>query len=350
MKCKRICILFFVFVLAAVLSCSQEDSGKKIAKIYVANEGDGTISVVDAQSLKVVKTIKLEGMPHNVNVDPLGRYVYATNHEGEEEEQHDIHANHVPYLRIIDAKNLKIVHSIPMQEIAAHVVPSRDGRFVFVSREGGSTIVEVDIEAEKITKIFKVGEGPHGFVLSNNEKTIYSPNMRTNDVSIVDIETGNEERLEVTFDSHKCNTPVAMGITQDDKFSFVTCGKSFEIYKIDNENKKVIGRVGFKKGDLVGPIQAPVYRGSNFLYVPDMRNSVVHKIAIEKFELEKDIPAGQGAHGIAYSSDGKTAYVTNTWENTLSILDLASDSVIKSIKVGSKPNGVAVSDGYNQGW
>lgn len=340
----------FCFMLFALILASCSNQTYNYAKIYVANEGDGSITVINADSLKAVKTIKLNGMPHNVNVDPLSRYVYATNHEGEEEEQTNEHAGHIPYLRIIDAKTFNVVHSIPMQERAAHVVPSKDGGFVYVSREGGSTIVEVDIKKEIITRIFKVGEGPHGFVLSNDGKKLYVPNMRSHDISIVDLVTGNEKRIKLEFEDKKCDTAVAMGITSNDKFSFVTCGKSFEIYKIDNEKQDVIGRIGFKKGDLAGPIQTPVYPNSKYIYVPDMRNAVVHKIGIEKFELVKDIPAGQGAHGIAYSADGKLAYVTNTWEDSLSVIDLELDAITKTIKVGSEPNGVAVSNGKNQGW
>lgn len=342
-----VCVLAIVF---ALVGCNSKSENYEATKVYVANEGDGTISVIDTNSLKIIKIIKLGGMPHNVNVDPLGRYVYATNHEGEEEVQPDGHAGHIPYLRIIDATTLEIAHSIPMEDMAAHAVPSRDGAFVYVSREGGNTIVEVSLEIEKITRIFEVGEGPHGFVLSNDGKKLYVPNMRSHDVSIVDIETGNQKRIVLEFEGKKCDTAVAMGITSDDRHSFVTCGKSFEIYKISNAEEKVIGRIGFDKGDLVGPIQTPVYPGNKYLYVPDMRNAVIHKIDIEKFELVKEIPAGQGAHGIAYSADGKLAYVTNTWEDSLSVLNIESDTITKTIKVGIKPNGVALSNGKNQGW
>lgn len=328
------------------ISCSSKN-WQQAPKIYVANEGDGTISVIDSSSLKVIKTIKLEGMPHNVNVDPLGRYAYATNHEDEEDDGHSMPEH---YLRVIDSETDRLVKSVQMLERAAHVVPSRDGKLVYVSREGGNSIVEVDVEKGMILRTFAVGEGPHGFVLSNDGRTIYAPNMRTHDVSIVDVASSDEKRMNLTFEGNKCDTPVAMGITNDDAFSFVTCGKSFDIYKISNKGLKIVGRVGFDKNGEVGPIQVPVYHGSRFIYVPDMGNGVVHKIGIEKFELVKDIVTGAGAHGIAYSSDGKKAYVTDTWDNKLSILDLESDEVINRIEVGSKPNGVAVSNGKNQGW
>ena len=87
-----------------------------------------------------------------------------------------------------------------------------------------------------------------------------------------------------------------------------------------------------------------------YLYIPDMQNGVVHKIDIETFEELVSIKTGSGAHGIAYSPDGKYAFVTNTWDNSLSIIDTTSDTIIKTIYVGKSPNGVAVSGGKNQGW
>ena len=201
-----------------------------------------------------------------------------------------------------------------------------------------------------IARTMDVGNAPHGLVLSSDNKKLYVPNMKSDDVSIVDISSGEEERIKIEFDGNECHTPVAMGITSDDHFSIVTCGNSFEIYKIDNLIKKVVARIALKKAEIQGPIQTPIYPESRFFYVPEMRSGSVHKIDLEKFEVVKSIPSGAGAHGIAYSADGKLAYVTNTWENSVSVLDLEKDVVIKTIKVGEKPNGIAVSNGKNQGW
>ncbi len=348
-------IAFGIIVLAVIFfTLTKSPSGPRI---YVANEGDGTVSVIDEQSFKVIATIKLAGMPHNVNVDPLGRYAYATNHEegpGEEtgEMGEMMHGGmmHVPYLRVIDIKTSKVVASVPMAQMAAHAVPSRDGKFVYVSREGGSTIVEVDLFNFERKRTFSVGEGPHGFVLSNDGKTIYSPNKNSNDASILDIATGAERRINLSLNGNSCETPAAMGITRDDKYSFVTCAKSFDIFKIDNTAERAVARVQLEKGEYPGPIQVPAHPNGKHLFVPDMRNGVVHKIDIERFILLKDIPTGKGAHGIAYSADGKRAYVTNTWDHTLSMIDLETDTVLKTIAVGEEPNGVAIIGGKNQGW
>ncbi len=346
-------VLLVFLAVTALLFAACGSKADNSPRIYIANEGDGTISVISSGSLEVVDTVKLEGKPHNVNSDPIGKYFYATNHEGEEaaaEEEHDGHGEHVPYLRIIDAKTNELLRSVLMVEMAAHVVPSRDGKLVYVSIEGGKNIVEVSPSEGRLLRAFDVGEGPHGIVLSNDGKKLFVPNMRSNDVSAVDLESGKEERISLEFEGSKCETPVAMGISLDDRFAFVTCGRSFEVYKIDANAKKVVGRVELEKGEFPGPIQVPVHPSGKFLYVPDMRHGVVHKIDVESFTLVKDIATGKGAHGIAYSADGKLAYVTNTWEDSVSVVDLESEKVVRTIKVGSKPNGIAVSNGKNQGW
>ena len=53
-----------------------------------------------------------------------------------------------------------------------------------------------------------------------------------------------------------------------------------------------------------------------------------------------DIKTGPGAHGIVFSPDGSRAYVTNQDEGTLSVIDAKSHKVVKSVKTGSKPNGL----------
>ena len=47
-----------------------------------------------------------------------------------------------------------------------------------------------------------------------------------------------------------------------------------------------------------------------------------------------------GAHGVAVSSKGNLAFVTNIYDGTLSVLDLSNLKVLANVKVGKGPNGV----------
>ena len=52
--------------------------------------------------------------------------------------------------------------------------------------------------------------------------------------------------------------------------------------------------------------------------------------------------AGLVQAGVAWSSP--FAYITNQGDNTVSVIDTANNRVIRSIDVGDKPAGIAVSD------
>ena len=54
------------------------------------------------------------------------------------------------------------------------------------------------------------------------------------------------------------------------------------------------------------------------------------------------IETGEGAHGVVTSSDNKFLYVTNMFENTVSVIDLATKKVTETITVGEVPNGISI--------
>jgi YVTN family beta-propeller protein len=54
------------------------------------------------------------------------------------------------------------------------------------------------------------------------------------------------------------------------------------------------------------------------------------------------IPVGTGPWGVAVTSDGRHAYVTNSSSNNVSVIDTASNTVTATIPLGTNPRGVAM--------
>jgi YVTN family beta-propeller protein len=55
------------------------------------------------------------------------------------------------------------------------------------------------------------------------------------------------------------------------------------------------------------------------------------------------ITVGDGPEGVAITPDGTKAYVTNCDDDTVSVIDTATNSVVGSpIRVGDGPEGVAI--------
>ena len=50
-------------------------------KLYVANNGDNTISVIDGRTNQVINTIKVGNNPSGVSVNPNTNIIYVTNYD-----------------------------------------------------------------------------------------------------------------------------------------------------------------------------------------------------------------------------------------------------------------------------
>ena len=54
------------------------------------------------------------------------------------------------------------------------------------------------------------------------------------------------------------------------------------------------------------------------------------------------ITTGDGAHAVAFTTDGNTAYVTNQSVKSVSVINVTNHTVTKTITVGNKPNGIVL--------
>ncbi len=52
------------------------------------------------------------------------------------------------------------------------------------------------------------------------------------------------------------------------------------------------------------------------------------------------IVVGKGAHGVVTDNKGKFIYVTNMFDNTVSVIDNGKNEAIATVPVGQTPNGI----------
>src|SRR3546814_16716270 len=70
---------------------------------------------------------------------------------------------------------------------------------------------------------------------------------------------------------------------------------------------------------------------------PDDTVSVIDVAANRVIET---IRTGRGAHGVVVSDNGARVFVTNIVDGTVSVIDEAGRTVIANVRVGKGPNGV----------
>ena len=75
---------------------------------------------------------------------------------------------------------------------------------------------------------------------------------------------------------------------------------------------------------------------------PKKPGKTVSLIELESFKVTKTVVTGAGAHGVVVDREGRHAYVTNMYANSVSVLDVKDRKVVKTVPVGKTPNGISI--------
>lgn len=318
-------------------------------KVYVANEEADTVSVLDAASFKTLASVRVGKMPHNVQVSPDGKVVWVTNN-GEPDQAADtsVHkemgkGEHNAMAKAgavwaIDTSSQAVIAKVPVGTHPAHVVVSSDGRLAYVTNGGDNTVSVIDTSAQRVVATIPVGKFPHGIRISPDSKQAYVANLKGGTVSVIDT-VSQKEVAQVPAGKG----PAQVGFTPDGQLVFVSLSEENAVAVIDPATRKVIRKVA------VGtvPIQLYVTPDSRTLLVANQgtRNkpgSTVSIIDLESFKVAKTVATGAGSHGVVVDREGRYAYVTNTYANSVSVLDVKERKVVTTVRVGKGPNGISV--------
>ena len=314
--------------------------------VYVADEGSDTVSVLDGATFKRVATVAVGRSPHNVQVSPDGRSAWVTNEgasrkaEGHGSASGDEHGKggERGELWAIDTGKRTIAAKVPVGRHPAHVVLTPDGRFAYVTNGGDSTVSIVDTEARKVVATVPVGEYPHGLRISPDGKYAYVANMKGGTVSVIDTGTMKEiAKIPVG------KGPAQTGFVPDGSLAFVTLSQENRVALIDPVGRRAIGKID------VGtvPIQLHATPDGKTLFVANQGTkrkpgTNVSVINLQTRQVVKTVETAPGAHGVAVDGEGKYVFVTNIYDNTVSVLDARSPKVIATVPVGREPNGISV--------
>ena len=119
------------------------------AEIWVSNEKDDTISVIDVESLEVVRTIPTGERPRGITFskDFSRLYVCASDSDA---------------VQVMDPETGKILHELPSGEDPEQFVLHPDDRRLYIANEDDAVTTVVDTETRKVVAQINVGIEPEG--------------------------------------------------------------------------------------------------------------------------------------------------------------------------------------------
>jgi YVTN family beta-propeller protein len=203
---------------------------------------------------------------------------------------------------LVNLETNQEVAQIPVGRLPYGVAITPDGSTLYVNNWGENTVSVVDLLALKEVNKISVGGLPYTIVMNPNGEVVYVSNFASNSISVLSTAT-NETIATVPITGR---SPWGIALSPDGH---------------------TLASANFHSGDVSLVAVNPHYLESARI---DLR-----------FESE-NVPTGTfAAKNIRYVSTGALIVVSNLASNEIRVIDTAKGKVVRTIKVGQAPYGLA---------
>ena len=321
--------------------------------VYVANEDDNTISVIDGASKQAVATIPVGKWPHQVAFSPDGARAFVANGES-------------ATISVIDTASRKVISEIPVgKDPQGITVVSKS--LLYTANYDSNDISAVDLDEGKVIATISAGGGmemmpnPQDIVASPDGSRVFVTNLRGSEVIAINTATNAiEKRIPLVEGT------AGIGIAPSGKFLYVgghgamggmagmsgmaatpgmsksTAGeKNKDVRVIDLATNQVVGAITCG----IMPIAMTFSKDGKRAYVISHGSHELSAIDAATNKVIATIAVGKNPKGLAVSPDGAFVFVTNFDSNDVSVVDATTLKVIATIPVGKGPHGIAVKQG-----
>ena len=154
------------------------------SRIYISDEAESTLDIVDAKTLAIVKKVPLSGHPNNMAVGKDGRRVYVGIIQAP------------GGVDVIDTASMQRVKTVPTQGTIHNAYVTPDGRYVVAGSIAGATINVIDATTEEPAWTLKMDLGIRPMTFNTNPdgstKWIFAQLTGFNGFAVVDFATRKE--------------------------------------------------------------------------------------------------------------------------------------------------------------
>ncbi|WP_157108672.1 YncE family protein [Aldersonia kunmingensis] len=290
---------------------------------YFSNQGDGTVSILDLTTNRVVGTIGGFEHPWNVNVNADGTKLYVD----------DVPVFDLGYanISVVDTCTHAVRKRIPTSGLAIGSAPAH-GREVFTAAYIPRELLVLDTARDEVTATYRTTSIPSGVIGDEHGKDLWVtafPNL----VYHIDRRTGVSTESTPIYTAGPA--PQQMALSPDG--STLSVADSTGISLIDTATKSIRARVV-----LPGELSSPAYGGVS----PDGRHlwmayfsGQVAVIDIATGHVRRIHQTGGWGIGVTFSKDGSRVYVPTTPPGTV-ISPLGIGYAIPAFVKSWRPGGV----------
>ena len=297
-------------------------------EIWVSNEKDDTISVIDIDTLEVVRTIPTGERPRGITFskDHSVLYVCASDSDA---------------VQVMDPETGEILHDLPSGEDPEQFVLHPDNRRLYIANEDDAITTVVDTETRKVIAQIDVGIEPEGMAVSPDGKIAITTSETTNMAHWIDTES-QQLFANTLVDSRPRHAEFVKHGTELWVSSEI--GGTITVFDVATqaETAKIRFEVQGVHPDRVQPVGFELTDDEKTAFVALGPANHLAVVNADTFEVEDYILVGRRVWHMEFNADKSLLFTTNGVSGDVTVVDVAKRKAIKTIKVGRFPWGAAL--------
>ncbi len=314
------CAQFAVFAVEKPIAKSDADGAPKLA--IILNSGSASVSRIDMQKREVIDDFPIGKEPHHLMMMPDGKTLIVANAAADN-------------LVLLDATTGNKLGTIPKIIDPYQIGFSPNNKWFVVA---GNRLDRVDIypvnNGNIIPKpdIYKIPQTPSHIAFTNDSQITFVTLQDSNEIVAIDLQAKKE-----LWKMRVGKMPAGLWMTPGDKYLLLgVTGEDF-VQVIDWKTQKIIKTIKTGKG---AHNFRPLGDGRH-VFVTNRVAATITKIDMETLEnvaTIKGLPAGPDCMDI--TPNQKELWVTFRFSKKVGIINLTTNELEKTIKVGNSPHGV----------
>ncbi len=322
------------------------------ARLYVANQDEATVSVIDVATNTVATALDLRTLgfaanarPHHTQVEPDGRFWYVTLIGAGKVLKLD-RDNRVVATASMEVPGLMALHPtedllVVGRSMSAVNPPSR---LVVLKRSDLSVVDEIDVFFPR----------PHALVWDTRGERVFVASLGVNQVASVGVRSGDVKLVDVPGPPHSFTQAA---VSPEGRWMVLTAQLSSRLAVFDLADPaapRLHTMVALEKG----PFEPAFTADGRWVFVTNLDASRVSVVDASTWSPVEVIahPAFAQPHGIALSPDGRMMYVSNrhqsggahdheggkaTGQGTVALICVATRSVLGVVPAGAYAAGLS---------
>ena len=151
-------------------------------RIYTANVGPGTVSVLDVTARKTLAIIHVAKVVQRISISMDDRYAFTSDQRQ-------------PRLAVIDTATNKVARWVELPGIGYGTAPTLDGRYLLVAVINKDKVAVVDLKAMKVIRTIDVPAAPQEIVVRPDDRVAYVSCDHSRQVAAIDLRAWKVDKL-----------------------------------------------------------------------------------------------------------------------------------------------------------